>query len=166
MTFEIEFLMAKSPKYTSASILNGRGKKIAIVVSKFNEFITKRLLNSCLAELYKHGVKRTDVTTVFVPGSLEIPLVALKIAQKKNIDAVICLGAVIRGETYHFEVVANGCVQGIMQANLETEKPIIFGVLTVNSDDQALRRSEDRGDNKGREAAVSALEMVNLLSHV
>ena len=158
--------MAKALRHLMAVELNGRGKKIAIVVSKFNEFISKRLLNACLAELHKHGVKRNDVTTVFVPGSLEIPVTALKIAKKKNIDAVICLGAVIRGQTYHFEVVAQGCSQGIVEVSLLTGKPIIFGVLTTHNEDQAYKRSEDKGDNKGREAAVSALEMINLLSHI
>lgn len=158
--------MAKPASAHSLSRPQGRGKKIGIVASKFNDFITKRLLNACLAELHACGVKREHVTTVFVPGALEIPVAALKLAKKKNINAVICLGAVIRGETYHFEVVSDGASRGIAEVALQTEKPVIFGVLTTNTPDQAYKRSEEKGDNKGREAAITALEMIDLLSQL
>ena len=158
--------MSKPLKTEVSHKPRGRGRKIGIVASKFNEFITKRLLNACLEELHQCGVKREHVTTVFVSGSLEIPVVALKMAKKKNIDAVICLGAVIRGETYHFEVVANTAADGIAQVALLTSKPVIFGILTTNNEDQAYKRSELKGTNKGREAAVTALEMIDLLSQL
>lgn len=148
------------------NFLEGKGKRIGIVVSKFNDFITKRLLNACLAQLHQLGLKDKDITVVFVPGSLEIPVTALKMAKKKNIDAVICLACVIRGETFHFELVARGVGQGVMDASLLTQKPIIFGVLTTDTVDQAYRRSEEKGNNKGRDAAVACIEMVNLLSHI
>src|SRR5271170_7721846 len=106
---------------------------IAIVASRFNDFISKALLSACLVELKRGGLKDKQITTVWVPGSFEIPVAALKLAKRKNIDAVICLGAVIRGETYHFEVVANECARGIMEASLITAKPVIMGVLTTNT---------------------------------
>ena len=158
--------MSKPSKTIHSHKPQGRGRKIGIVASKFNEFITKRLLNACLEELHQCGVKREHVTTVFVPGSLEIPVVAMKMAKKKNIDAVICLGAVIRGETYHFEVVSNTSAQALAQVPLLTGKPVIFGILTTSNEDQAYKRSEPKGTNKGREAALAALEMIDLLGHI
>ncbi len=146
--------------------LTGKGRKIAIVISKFNEFITKRLLDGCLNELYRLGVGKTDITVVWVPGAFEIPVVALKLARKKSIDAVICLGAVIRGETFHFELVANGVAYGIMRVSLKTAKPIIFGVLSTDTVNQAYARSEETGDNKGRDAADVAIEMISVMSRL
>ncbi len=144
----------------------GRGKKIAIVVSRFNEFITRRLLTGCLDELIRCGVSKSNITVAEVPGAYEISIVALKFAKKKNIDAVICLGAVIRGETLHFDLVAQGAAQGIMQVSLNTGKPIIFEVLATETIDQANRRSEEKGDNKGRDAANTALEMIEVLYQI
>jgi len=135
---------------------------IALVVSKFNDFVTKSLLKACLLELKRQGISDKQITTVWVPGAFEVPLMALKLAQKKDIDAVICLGAVIRGETYHFEVVANETARGIMQVALETQKPIIMAVLTTDTITQAQKRAQDKGSNKGQEAALAALEMVGL----
>ncbi len=136
---------------------------IAIVASRFNDFITKALLNACLLELKCRGVAENQITTVWVPGSFEIPLTALKLAKKKNIDAVICLGAVIRGDTYHFEVVANECTRGMMEASLQSGKPVVMGVLTTDTIGQAQKRAQDKGRcNKGCDAAVTALEMVSL----
>jgi 6,7-dimethyl-8-ribityllumazine synthase len=137
--------------------------RIAIVASSFNDFITKKLLKACLTELKLQGLGVEQVTTVWVPGSFEIPLAALKLAQRKNIDAVICLGAVIRGDTYHFEVVANEAARGIMDVSLRTGKPVIMGVLTTNTASQAQARAGGRAGNKGRDAALNALEMVALL---
>lgn len=138
--------------------------QIAIVASEFNEYISKVLLSECLKELKKSGVPDRSITTVWVPGSLEIPVAALKLAKKKNVDVVICLGAVIRGETYHFEVVANGVAQGIMHTSLVTGKPVIMGVVTTETIAQAQARAQTNGrDNKGREAAKTALAMVALL---
>jgi len=143
-----------------------KAKKYGVVVSKFNEFITKRLLSGCLDELKKCGVKTSDVTVVWVPGALEIPVTALKLAKKKNIYAVICLGAVIRGETFHFELVSEGASQGVAQVALITGKPVIFGVITTDTVNQAYARCEEKGDNKGRYAAGAAVEMVNVLSKI
>ncbi len=137
---------------------------IAIIVARFNDFISKALLNACLMELKTKGLRDSQITTLWVPGSFEIPLTALKLAQKKNIDAVICLGAVIRGDTFHFEVVANETSRGIMEASLQTGKPIVMGVLTTDTIDQAKKRAQEKGgSNKGRDAAITALEMVHLL---
>lgn len=144
----------------------GRAKKIGIVAAKFNDFVTRRLLDGCLKELVKRGVQKKDITVARVPGSLEIPLVALRLAQKKNIQAVICLGAVIRGETLHFDLVARGAAQGIAQAAILSGKPVIFGVLTTDTVEQAYKRSDDRKDNKGRDAAADALEMIDLMRQI
>ena len=141
--------------------------RIAIVASSFNDFITKRLLSACLAELGRQGLGQKQITTVWVPGSFEIPLTALKLAKRKNIDAVICLGAVIRGETYHFEVVSNESARGIMHASLVSNKPVIMGVLTTDTGPQALARAGQKGaDNKGRDCALAALEMIALLKNI
>lgn len=137
--------------------------KFGIVISRFNSFITKKLLKGCLDELLRCGVKESSIVVVSVPGAWEIPLVAMSLAQKKNIDAVICLGAVIRGETYHFEVVARGACSGIRKVALKTGKPVVLGVLTTNNTRQAMKRSEGK-NNKGREAALVAVEMVNTMA--
>ena len=138
--------------------------RIAIVASSFNDLITKGLLDACLMELKRQGLAEKQITTVWVPGSFEIPLVALKLAKRKNIDAVICLGAVIRGETYHFEVVSNECARGIMEASLMSSKPVIMGVLTTDTVAQAQARAGKKGiNNKGRDVAIAALEMIALL---
>jgi len=139
---------------------------IGIVAACFNDFITKRLLSACLTELHRNGLKDDQITTVWVPGSFEIPLTALKLARAKNIDAVIGLGAVIRGETYHFEVVANECARGMMDVGLLTQKPVIMGVLTTDTVGQAQARARDKGDNKGRDCAISALAMIALLERI
>jgi 6,7-dimethyl-8-ribityllumazine synthase len=140
---------------------------IAIVASSFNDFITKGLLKACLMELQRQGLKQRQITTVWVPGSFEIPLVAMKLAKRKDIAAVICLGAVIRGETYHFEVVSNECARGIMQAGLTTAKPVIMGVLTTDTVAQAQARAGGKaGNNKGHDAARTALDMIALLKEI
>ena len=140
---------------------------IAIVASRFNDYISKALLSSCLLELKCQGLSQNQITTVWVPGSFEIPLMALKLAKKKNIDAVICLGAVIRGDTYHFEVVANELASGIMQVSLQTEKPIVMGVLTTDTIGQAQKRAQNKGGhNKGRDCALAAMEMISLLKQI
>jgi 6,7-dimethyl-8-ribityllumazine synthase len=141
--------------------------RIAIVASRFNDFITKALVNACWMELKRHGLEENDLTTIWVPGSFEVPLMALKLAKKKQIDAVICLGAVIRGDTYHFEVIANEVARGMMEVSLKTEKPIVMGVLTTDTIDQAQKRAQDKGGhNKGREAAMTAIEMLSLLRKI
>jgi len=146
-------------------ITRGKGLKIGIIVSRFNDFVTLRLLRGCLDELTKCGVRKSEVVVVWVPGAWEIPIAAMKLAHKKNIDAVICLGAVIKGETAHFDFVARGTCDGIQQVAFATGKPAILGVLTTKTVDQAYKRSEEKGgNNKGREAARVAIEMVHVLA--
>lgn len=144
-----------------------RTQKIALIVSRFNEHVTRRLLQGCLSELKKNDVGDARLMTVWVPGALELPVTALSFAQRKDVCAVICLGAVIRGETYHFELVAHECARGIMDVSLRTSKPVIFGVLSTDTDKQADERSQlDKGDNKGRDAAQAALEMIEVLARI
>lgn len=146
--------------------VNPKQIKIAIVASLFNEYITRRLLDACLEELRKQGITDKNVVVQWVPGSFEIPVAALKLAVQKNIHGVICLGNVIRGETLHFELVAQEAARGIMQVSLATGKPVIFGVLATDTVKQAESRSEARGDNKGREAAQTVLKMVEILGKI
>ena len=159
-----------STKRTVPNIIEGKiqckGKGFGIVASRFNDFITKRLLDACLEELRNSGVKENEITIAWVPGAFEIPLVAKKLAKKKNINAVICLGAVIRGETLHFELVAQNAAYGIARVALLTEKPVIFGVLATETVKQAYKRSEAKGDNKGRDAAQSAIEMISVMDQL
>lgn len=140
--------------------------KIAVIAGRFNEFITQSLLKACTDELVRQGLTQKQVCVHWVPGSFEMPLVALKLAQKKDISAVICLGSVIRGDTYHFEVVANEISRGIMDVALKTGKPVIMGVLTTDTIDQAQKRAQLKGPNKGRDAALAALDMIELLKKV
>jgi 6,7-dimethyl-8-ribityllumazine synthase len=138
--------------------------RIAIVASSFNDFITKALLKACLVELKRQGVGDRQITVVWVPGAFEIPVTALKLARRKNIDGVVCLGAVIRGDTYHFEVVSNECARGIMEASLLAAKPVIMGVLTTDTVAQAQARcGQKANNNKGRDTAQAILEMIALL---
>ena len=143
-----------------------KGKKIAIVVSRFNEFITQRLLKGCLRELGRLGVLEKEITVAWVPGAFEIPVAALKLARKKTIDVVICLGAVIRGETIHFDLVAEAAARGISQVSLTTGKPIIFEVLATETVEQAYKRSQKNKENKGAQAARNAVEMIGLLKKI
>ena len=143
--------------------VKNNGKNIGIVVSRFNDFVTKRLLKGCLAELHRLGVKDKQITVVWVPGSFEIPVTALTLAKKKSIQGVIGLGAVIRGETLHFELVARAAAEGIARVSWMTGKPVIFGVLSTDTIQQAYKRSQEKGDNKGQEAARNVVTMINLL---
>jgi 6,7-dimethyl-8-ribityllumazine synthase len=140
--------------------LNGGDLRIAVVVARFNEDVSKRLLRGALAALEEHAVEDPDV--YWVPGSLELPVTALTLAEKGGHDAIVCLGSVIRGETYHFEIVADQAAAGIMQVQLDTGVPVTFGVLTTEDREQALARSGPK-NNKGAEAAEAAIEMANLL---
>ncbi|HQT98945.1 MAG TPA: 6,7-dimethyl-8-ribityllumazine synthase [Acidimicrobiales bacterium] len=142
----------------------GRGRRIALACARFNGGITTRLLESALNALDEAGVERRDVTIGWVPGAFELPLLALEFADgERPHDTVIALGAVIRGETGHYELVAGECARGIQDVQLSTRVPVIFGVLTTETVDQALERSMPDDSNKGREAVVTALEMVDLL---
>ena len=144
-------------------MLLGKGLKLGVVVSRFNEFIAKKLLEGAQDALLRHGVSEEDIDIAWVPGSFEIPLVAKKLAQAKKYDAVICLGAVIRGGTPHFEYIAAEVTKGIAQVGLETGLPVIYGVITADTLEQAIERAGTKAGNKGFEAAVSAIEMANLL---
>jgi 6,7-dimethyl-8-ribityllumazine synthase len=146
--------------------LVGEGLKFALVVSRFNSFITERLLEGALDSLKRKGVREEDLTLVRVPGAWEIPLVAKRLAQGKVYDAVICLGAVIRGSTPHFDYVAAEVSKGIAQVSLETGVPIAFGILTTDSLEQAIERAGSKAGNKGAAAADAALEMVSLLGEL
>ena len=143
--------------------LDGAGLKIAIVVSRFNEFIGSRLLDGALHALERRGVKPHDTIVVQVPGAFEIPAVAKRLADSGRHDAVVCLGAVLRGETAHFEWVAGEASSGIARASFETGVPVLFGVLTVDTLDQALDRSGGKHGNKGAEVAEGAIEMARLV---
>lgn len=146
----------------SANLVSNN-KKYAIVVARFNHFITDRLLEGCLDSLKRHEVKDEEISIVRVPGAFEIPLAAKKLAKKEDIDAVICLGAVIRGDTPHFDYVCAEVSKGVAHVGLESEKPVIFGVVTTDNVDQAVQRAGVKSGNKGAEAAISAIEMANLI---
>jgi len=147
-------------------VLLGKGLKFGLVVSRFNEFITKKLLEGAQDALLRHGVNQEDIEVVWVPGSFEIPLVAKKLAQTKRCDAVICLGAVVRGGTPHFEYIAAEVSKGIAKVGLDTGLPVLYGVITADTLEQAIERSGTKMGNKGFEAAVNAIEMVNLLNGI
>jgi len=139
-----------------------KGLKIAIVISRFNEFISSKLLEGALDGLRRHGIKEDDVRVIWVPGSFEIPFAAKKIAIKKQDDAIIALGAVIRGATGHYEYVASEMAKGIASASMESGVPVIFGVLTTDTIEQAVERAGTKQGNKGFDAALAAIEMANL----
>jgi len=147
-------------------MLLGKGLKFGIVVSRFNEFFGKKLLEGAQDALLRHGVDEEDIDVAWVPGSFEIPPIALKLAQSKRYDAVICLGAVIRGGTPHFDYIAAEVTKGIAKAGLDTGLPVIYGVITTDTLEQAIERSGTKAGNKGFEAAVSAIEMANLAKSI
>lgn len=140
--------------------------RFAVVVSRFNEFISSRLLAACLDNLTRHGVEEHSVDVIWCPGAYEIPLVAKYAAGSSRYDAVICLGAVIRGSTAHFDYVAGECAKGIAQVAMETGVPTIFGVITADTIEQAVERAGSKAGNKGADAAVTAIEMANLVGQL
>lgn len=142
------------------------GLKTALVVSRFNEFITSKLVGGAIDALVRNNAKEDDITQVWVPGAFEIPAVAKKLAESKKYDAVICLGAVIRGSTPHFDMVANEATKGIAQVGMQCGIPVIFGVLTTDTIEQAVERAGTKAGNKGFDAALSAIEMVNLYRQI
>ena len=146
--------------------LVGKDLKIAIVVSRFNDFITTRLLEGAKDTLIRHEVEDTNIDVAYVPGAFEIPLVAKKLAQKGEYDAVITLGCVIRGATSHYDYVCNEVAKGVSKANDISDTPVIFGVLTTESIEQAVERAGTKAGNKGSEAAVSTIEMANLIKQI
>ncbi|HEV7686546.1 MAG TPA: 6,7-dimethyl-8-ribityllumazine synthase, partial [Acidimicrobiia bacterium] len=143
--------------------LDATGLRIALLASRFNETITKSLLDGALSALRRHGLDDASITVAWVPGAFELPLAAKRLAASGEYDAVVCLGAVIRGATAHFDFVAGQSAAGVARATLDTGIPIIFGVLTTETLEQALERSEPDETNKGREAALTGIEMVRLL---
>ena len=143
--------------------MNGEGLRIGIVVATFNEFITSKLLDGAQAALARHGVRDDDVSVASVPGSFELPVVAKKMAESGQHDAVICLGAVIRGETDHYEHVAGEAAKGISNAGLNSGVPVIFGVLTTDTLEQAINRAGGKQGNNGYGAGLAAIEMANLM---
>ena len=147
-------------------VLLGKGLKFGLVVSRFNEFITEKLLEGAQDALLRHGVNQEDIEIAWVPGSFEIPLIAQKLAQTKRYDAVICLGAVVRGGTPHFEYIAAEVSKGIANVGLETGLPVIYGVITADTLEQAIERAGTKMGNKGFDAAMTAIEMANLLKSI
>ena len=146
--------------------LIAEGQKIAIVAGRFNEIITNKLLGGAVDAFKRHGGEEENIDLAWVPGAFEIPLVAKKLAESKKYDAVVCLGAVIRGATPHFDMVANETTKGIAAAGLQTGVPIIFGVLTTDNIEQAVERAGTKAGNKGFEAVTTAIEMVNLMKQI
>lgn len=142
--------------------LLAEGLKIGIVVSRFNEFITSKLLSGAEDTLRRHGANEDDITVAWVPGAFEIPLIAKKMAKSGKYDGIICLGAVIRGATSHYDYVCNEVSKGVALVNLETEVPTAFGVLTTENIEQAVERAGTKAGNKGSDAAMAVIEMVNL----
>ena len=146
--------------------LDGKSLRIAVVTARFNDFITERLQAGALDCLKRHGMAEDAVDTVAVPGAFELPLTALTLAETGRYQAVICLGAVIRGDTTHYDYVCNEAAKGIAAAGLKTGIPVIFGVVTTENTEQAISRAGGKSGNKGWDAAMTALEMANLLPHI
>ena len=143
--------------------LNGKDLKIGIVVARFNDFITNKLLGGAIDTLRRHETDEANIDVAWVPGAFEIPLVAKKMAESKKYDAVICLGAVIRGSTSHYDYVCNEVSKGVAQVGLQTGVPTIFGVVTTENIEQAIERAGTKAGNKGADAAMAAMEMASLL---
>ncbi|MFH0840259.1 MAG: 6,7-dimethyl-8-ribityllumazine synthase [Candidatus Omnitrophota bacterium] len=146
--------------------LIAKDKKFGVVVSRFNEFLSSKLVEGALDTLKQHGADDKSIDVIWVPGSFEIPIVAQKIAKSKKYDAVICLGAVIRGDTPHFDYIAGEVAKGVAKVSLDTGIPCIFGVITADNLEQAIERTGAKQGNKARDAALSAIEMANLLEKI
>ncbi|AFA46872.1 6,7-dimethyl-8-ribityllumazine synthase [Acetobacterium woodii] len=146
--------------------LVSKGIKVGIVVARFNEFIGSKLLGGAIDGLKRHDVKEADIDVAWVPGAFEIPLIAAKMAKLGKYDAIICLGAVIRGSTTHYDYVCSEVSKGVAQVALQSEIPVIFGVLTTENIEQAIERAGTKAGNKGYDCALSAIEMVNLINEI
>ena len=151
---------------THQGMLTSSNLKYAIIASRFNELITTKLIQGAEDTLLRHGAKETEIEIFWVPGAYEIPLIAKKIANLNKYDAIIALGAIIRGATPHFDMVANEVSKGVANVGLETNTPIIFGILTTDDIEQALERAGTKAGNKGADAAMSAIEMANLINTI
>ena len=143
-----------------------KGKKFGIIASRFNDFMTKQLVAGCSDTLIRHGAKDDELTVVWVPGAFEISAVAAKMAASKKYDAIICLGTIIRGATPHFDFVASEAAKGIAKVGQDSGIPVIFGIITADTIEQAIERAGTKDGNKGRDAAVSAIEMVNVFEQI
>ena len=148
---------------TVEGMMTGKGMKVGIVASRFNEFITTQLLGGAEDVLLRHEVAPEDITLAWVPGAFEIPVIAKKMAESRKYDAIICLGAVIRGSTSHYDYVCNEASKGISQVSMQTGVPVLFGVLTTENIEQAIERAGTKAGNKGADCANGAIEMVNLM---
>jgi len=146
--------------------LNGKGQKHALVVSRFNELLTRKLLEGAIDCLTRHGVAEKDIVINWVPGSFEIPYAAKKLAESKKFSAVICLGAVIRGDTPHFDYIAAETTKGIAHLGMTTDLPVMYGIITADTLDQAIERAGTKAGNKGWDAALAAIEMVDLYQQI
>jgi 6,7-dimethyl-8-ribityllumazine synthase len=143
--------------------LIAKGKKFAVAASRFNDFITKELISGCVDALVRHGADDKDIEIAWAPGAFEIPIIAQRLAKSKAFDAVICLGTVIRGATPHFDYIVSEVAKGIAKVSLDLGLPVIFGIITADTIEQAVERAGTKDGNKGRDAALSAIEMANLL---
>ncbi len=143
-----------------------KNKKFGIIASRFNDFMTKQLVSGCMDTLVRHGAEDKDLTVVWVPGAFEIPAVAGKMAATKDYDALICLGTIIRGSTPHFDFVASEAAKGIAKVAQDSAVPVIFGVITADTIEQAMERSGTKDGNKGKDAALSAIEMINVMAQI
>ena len=151
---------------TIEGALTTNGEKFCIVISRFNEFIGSRLLSGAKDELIRHGVSEDNITVVWVPGAFEIPLIASKMARSGKYDAVICLGAVIRGSTSHYDYVCSEVSKGIANVSLNSDIPVMFGVLTTDTIEQAIERAGTKAGNKGYDCALGAIEMINMMKQI
>lgn len=149
-----------------AKLIDQTNKKIAIVASKFNDLIVKQLISGAQESLEMHGIDESNIDIIWVPGALEIPMVAKRIAQAQKYDGIVTLGAVIKGDTDHYDLVINGVANGISQISLSTDVPIVFGVLTTDTLEQAQQRSGAKSGNKGAEVALSLLELINIFEQI
>lgn len=143
-----------------------QGMKVGIIASRFNEIITNKLLGGAVDGLVRHGVEESNITAAWVPGAFEIPVIAEKMAASKKYDAIICVGAVIRGSTTHYDYVCNEVSKGISQVSMKTGVPVLFGVITTENIEQAIERAGSKAGNKGYDCALSAIEMVNLIKQL
>jgi 6,7-dimethyl-8-ribityllumazine synthase len=147
-------------------MMDAGGKKFVLIASRYNEFITGKLISGAVDELVRHGARDNDIEVVWVPGAFEIPAIAKKFAKKKRHDALICLGCVMRGDTPHFDYIAAEVSKGVASVGLEFDVPVVFGVLTTDSLEQAIERAGTKGGNKGSEAALAAIELVSLYKQI
>ncbi|MDO4617293.1 MAG: 6,7-dimethyl-8-ribityllumazine synthase [Lachnospiraceae bacterium] len=156
----------KAIQVMEGKVVAPQGMKVAIAAARFNEIIVNKLLGGAVDGLVRHGVEEDHITAVWVPGAFELPLTASKLAQSGKYDAVICVGAVIRGDTSHYDLVCNEAAKGIAQAGLSTGVPVLFGVITTENIEQAIARAGSKAGNKGYDCALSAIEMVNLFKQI